>query len=117
MNMDNGTSKDKTTLVMTGELTIRQAGAARDELQDALKNTQCVELDVKAATEVDLAFLQLLCSAHRTSMNMNKTLMFKGTIPTVLKKSIEDNGYARTSGCVLNSNYTCLWQMKRGEDE
>lgn len=112
MNIDNGTSENKTTLVMTGELTIRQASAAKDELQDALKKAQHVELDVGAATEVDLAFLQLLCSAHRTSMNLNKTLMFKGAIPAVLKKSIEDNGYARTSGCVLNSSHACLWQMK-----
>jgi len=100
------------TLVMEGNLTIQQAGAVREELQSALKKGQHIELDMEAVKAADLAFLQLLCSAHRTSVNMGKTLAFKGEIPAVFRKSVEDNGYARPHGCVLDVNKTCLWIMK-----
>ena len=103
---------DKITFVLEGNLTIGRASDARVELQEALKNAQHIELDIEAAREVDLAFLQLLCSAHRTSMNRDKTMVFKGTVPEIFKKSIEDNGYARPSGCALDFNKTCLWMMK-----
>ena len=112
MNQSSGIPENKITLVMEGNLTIGRASAVREELQIALKKGQHIELDIEAAREVDLAFLQLLCSAHRTSMNMDKTMAFKGTVPEIFKKSIEDNGYARPYGCERDFNKTCLWMMK-----
>ncbi len=112
MNQISEKSADKITLVMDGNLTIGQTGSTKAQLQDALKNAQHVELDITAASEVDLAFLQLLCSAHRTSVNMNKTLAFQGKIPDAFKKSVEDNGYARPTGCAFDCKKTCLWMMK-----
>lgn len=112
MKTAKGSSPNKTTLVLNGNLTISRARATRDELHKALKNTQHVELDVESAEEVDLSFLQLLCSAHRTSLSLNKTLLIKGTIPEVFNKSIEDNGFMRQRGCLLDSTNTCLWIMK-----
>lgn len=112
MNCDSEMLPDKETLVMGGELTIKRAGALCVDLQNALKKVQHIELAVEAVKEVDLTFLQLLCSAHRTAVNMGKTLAFRGMIPDILKKSAEDNGYARPHGCVLDSTNTCLWMMK-----
>ncbi len=112
MNQDSGTYEDTITLAMEGTLTIGRASDARVELQDALNNAQHIELDIEEAREADLAFLQLLCSAHRTAITMNKTLVLQGTIPEMFKKSVEDNGYARHTGCALDCNKTCLWMMK-----
>ncbi|MEN6620983.1 MAG: STAS domain-containing protein [Smithella sp.] len=105
-------SSQKTTLVMNGNLTISQACTTRDEIHKALKNTRHVELDMESVEEVDLSFLQLLCSAHRTSLSLDKILSIKGTIPEVFKKSIEDNGFMRERGCKMDSTNTCLWIMK-----
>jgi anti-anti-sigma regulatory factor len=117
MNVNAEKQIANVTLVLEGDLTIQKASAAREELQIALKKVEHIELDMEAAKAVDLAFLQLLCSAHRTSLNMGKTLAFKGTVPPMLKKSVQDNGYARQHGCVLDVNKTCLWMMKQGEDD
>jgi len=112
MNQNSGNTGDTITLVMAGNLTIGRASDARVELQEALENAKHIDLDIEAAGEVDLAFLQLLCSAHRTSVSMDKTLVFRGVIPEMFKKSVEDNGYARLTGCALDCNKTCLWMMK-----
>ena len=112
MSQGSGNPEDTITLVLEGNLTIVRASDAKVELQEALKNAQHIELDIESAREVDLAFLQLLCSAHRTSINMDKTLVFQSAIPEIFKKSVEDNGYARHTGCALDCNNTCLWMMK-----
>lgn len=112
MRSAKGSPQDKTTLAMNGNLTISRARAARDELHKALKNAQYIELDLESADEVDLSFLQLLCSAHRTSISLKKTLVIKNTIPAGFKKSIEENGFIRPRGCALDSSNTCLWIMK-----
>jgi ABC-type transporter Mla MlaB component len=112
MNFDLGTSQEKKTLVLKGNLTIEKAAATKVMLQDALNNAQHVELDIESTGEIDLAFLQLLCSAHRTSVTLGKTLLFKGAIPAIFKKSVEDNGYLRGQGCALDSIKTCLWMIK-----
>ncbi len=112
MKSAKGSSPNKTTLVMNGHLTISQACAAKDELHKALKKVQHLELDMESAEEIDLSFLQLLCSAHRTSINLRKTLTFKGTLPEAFKKSLKDNGFMRQRGCAADSTNTCLWIMK-----
>jgi anti-anti-sigma regulatory factor len=112
MNFNAEETMANVTLVLEGNLTIQQASAVKEELQIALKKGQHIELDMEAVKAADLAFLQLLCSAHRTSVSMGKTLAFKGEIPAALKKSVEDNGYAHPHGCVFDVNKTCLWMMK-----
>ena len=93
------------TITLAGELTISSA----DELKEVLINTLSVNdhiaLNLEQVTEVDLSFLQLLCSTHRTAIKMIKTLIRTGTCPESLKKIAEHSGYARHMGCEKN----CLW--------
>lgn len=112
MSSAKKSAQNKTTLVMSGNLSISRVLATRDELTEALKITQNLEIDIGSAKEIDLSFLQLLCSAHRTSIYLKKNMTFKGTIPEEIKKSIGDNGFTRPRGCEADSTNTCLWLMK-----
>jgi ABC-type transporter Mla MlaB component len=112
MKQDSGISKKRITLKMDGNLTIEKVSDMKEELREALRDAQHIEINIKTAQEVDSAFLQLLCSAHRTSLNMGKTLTIKSIVHATLNKAIENNGYARPCGCKLDLNKTCLWIIK-----
>jgi ABC-type transporter Mla MlaB component len=103
------------TLILTGELTVNQVAFARDHIAGALKKVKVLTADLGQATEADLSFLQLLCSAHRTAATLNKTFKLTKDSPAALQKAINDNGYRRNSGCVLDSTTTCLWVLRNHE--
>ncbi len=100
---------DKWLLVFEGEKTILQADELRKILIKALIDANHVEMDFEKATAVDLSCLQLLCSAHRSAVRLNKRLMFAGGRPEVLKQAMEAAGYSRVIGCQLDCEKSCLW--------
>ena len=103
------------TLVLNDDLTIARAATLRQTIEQALKKVKHLTLDVGQATDIDLAFLQLLCSAHRSATVMNKTMTLAGKSNEALRKAVDENGYGRTSGCVLDKTSTCLWVVRDDE--
>ncbi|MBI4847891.1 MAG: STAS domain-containing protein [Nitrospirae bacterium] len=102
--------EDNNIVVITGEMTIQNASALRDAL---IQSTECAEhviLDLKDVTEIDLSCLQLLCAAHRTSVNSQKSLKLKQDYPEILKKAVTEAGYSRYFGCKLETEKSCIWK-------
>lgn len=100
-------------MVMTGALTLDQIGQIRDTLRKALADVKTLVVDVEGASEIDLTFLQLLCSAHRSATAANKSLSLSGGHNPAMQKAIADNSYARTTGCRLDKTNTCLWVERK----
>ncbi len=98
-------------LVMTGALTIDRVREIRDALDRRLGEVKTLLVDVGQASEVDLAFLQLMCSAHRTAVGMNKSFSLSGKDNPAMQKAIAENSYARETGCRLDETKTCLWMV------
>lgn len=96
-------------LRMDGELTMQNAGEFKEALMRSLEKTKEVVLDLEKVTKVDLSFLQLLCSAHRTSVKLKKSLMIGSNCPDIIKRSVEDAGFSRHEGCHLGKDKSCLW--------
>lgn len=101
--------QDHGSLMLEGRLTLEHIRKMHEELSVSLENVQHLDVDLSGVTEMDLAFLQLLCSAHRTATTMKKTLSLTENIPEVFRQAIEDNGYPRQCGCSLDVSGTCLW--------
>lgn len=104
--------RDKTadgeTIVLTGDLTITQTQKVKAELLDALRSASSVEVRMENVRQLDVAFLQLLCSAHRTAAGANKSFAVggeRGRFQALLKKA----GFQRHIGCRENSGHPCLW--------
>ncbi|MFO7568421.1 MAG: STAS domain-containing protein [Smithellaceae bacterium] len=102
-------------LTLTDDLSISRATSLREAIEQALKKVKHLTVDIGQARGVDLSFLQLLCSAHRSATVMNKSMTLAGKSNEALQKAVDENGYGRTSGCVLDKTSTCLWVVRDDE--
>ena len=109
MGSDTAKPADAVTLSLKGALTIERAGELKEVLIDALNKEDCVVLNLEAVTQVDLSCLQLLCSAHRTSLELNKQFILEGGQPEPLQQAIRDAGFTRPAGCKKDPHKSCLW--------
>jgi len=100
----------RTTLIISGTLTIEHAGEFRAALTESLEKSARLLVDIEHVTDMDLSSLQLLCSAHRTSLHLKKTMELKSDYPEALKQAVEDTGYlTKYSICSQNNQTGCLW--------
>lgn len=110
MNIDTETAGEGTRILKpSGELTVSCAAGFRDELLNALSSASAVEVDLSGVSEMDLSALQLLCSAHRTSVSMNRRLRLSETRPPAFEKIVRDAGYTRSAPCTKSCGHGCLW--------
>jgi anti-anti-sigma factor len=96
-------------ITIEGELTISSADELKKVLMDALSVNDQIRLNLEQITEIDLSCLQLLCSAHRTSIKMQKSLTRTDTCPESLKNIAERAGFSRHMGCIKDINSGCFW--------
>lgn len=99
----------KGVLTLSGDLTIRHADELRTALIKAIISTDELTIDCSGAGSVDLAFLQLLCSAHRTFTRLNKRVSLTECRPEVLQIAVREAGFVRSRGCSLDRQNSCLW--------
>ena len=97
------------TLTITGDVTIQNASALKEQLQELRKSGMNAAINLDGLQEADLACLQLLCSAHHTFTANNQMFTITGRYPEPLKKTILATGYQRDRGCPLDATQTCLW--------
>jgi len=109
MKFSSGKNKDRGKLTMDGELTLGGVRKIHEELLRSMEKAQHLDIEISGAVETDLAFLQLLCSAHRTAAQTGKTVALTGDIPDVFRQAVEDNGYSVSGSCGGETGQTCLW--------
>ena len=98
-------------LKLKGEVNITGARDLKEALLRAIGRADKVYLDMAEVTCVDISCLQLLCSAHRTSVKLNKTLSWNSAIPEAFNKTSDEAGFLRHCGCVLGTQKSCIWVM------
>src|SRR5574341_1228297 len=96
-------------LTLTGELTLKHADEMRTALTKATVTAAQVTLNIEKAGKADRSCRQLLCSAHRTCMRLNKRMAFSGALPDILNRVAVEAGFARCVGCDLDRQKSCLW--------
>jgi anti-anti-sigma regulatory factor len=97
------------TLRLEGSLTIERAAELKQILLDAMRGGEDLKIELEDVADCDLTCLQLLCSAHRTSIKMKKQLMLADNKSELFKQATQDAGFVRTLGCPGDPNKTCLW--------
>ncbi len=97
-------------LKIAGEVTVEDAAQLHQALLDGLNECGQLQIDCQAATGIDFFALQLLCSAHRTSIVRDKRLYFSGRLSATVAEGLRRIGFARQSGCSLcPASERCLW--------
>ncbi len=85
-------------LKLSGKWTVERAHELRSLLLNALKGHEQVLLELEGLMEVDISCLQLLCSAHRSSVKLGKRLALHGNRPETFGQVVRDAGFARALG-------------------
>jgi anti-anti-sigma regulatory factor len=107
--MNHAESSGTKIVVVSGEMTIQNAGEIRMVLLDAFADGVELHMEMDKVTEVDLAGLQLLCAAHRTALTVKKHFSISGLDNEAIRSVILDAGFPRHTGCAEDINKTCVW--------
>jgi anti-anti-sigma regulatory factor len=114
--MDNFEIRETGTegeVVMSGTLTIENASAVRDGILAAFAKTDRIVIALDEDIAVDLAFLQILCSACHTAASAGKIFALKEGRPGRLSEAAAAAGYLRKRCC--SRGKSCLWITKEEE--
>ena len=101
--------KGKAFLKLDGELTVARAADLKDALVKSIEKADTIEINLADASLVDLACLQLLCSAHRTAAKKGKILTVKDPSLPVYLEARKNAGFMYTKPCRFVSTEDCLW--------
>jgi anti-anti-sigma regulatory factor len=94
-------------VVTGGRLTFSHAGRLHKELLEAFAGTGRIDLFLHDVHEVDLTFVQLICSAHRTAVSRGAVFTVGGLEPAgPVLRLIHAAGAQRGAGCPE----VCLWE-------
>jgi anti-anti-sigma factor len=106
-------SGDVAVLAVSGPVTVEKACELKEILMKALHGAEHVIFNLEGMTEVDLSCLQILCSAHRTSIRLNKRITLGNVRPEVFSRAVECGGFDRHTGCALDTTKSCLWVKEK----
>lgn len=81
-------------LTMAGEMTVERAVEVKAALMKAFDKVDKVVINLEKVTELDLSFLQLLCSAQQSSVIRNKRLTIDNHLPEVFRQTVENAGFS-----------------------
>ncbi|MDK9718819.1 MAG: STAS domain-containing protein [Trichlorobacter sp.] len=110
LNLTRSISNDGTTLTINvaGRLAIDTAAELRSLLLEEAAPTN-IQLDVASLETLDLAGLQLICSACRTALDAQKRFNFSGGMTPDVKKAVETVGLQRQTTCKHYADLPCIW--------
>jgi len=96
------------TIRVVGPVTILTVESLQKGFLSAFETTKNVIIDISAVTELDLAGMQLLCSAHRSSYSHGMEFNVVGHNQLILEMAAA-SGHLRHKGCEQDSKNTCIW--------
>jgi anti-anti-sigma regulatory factor len=108
---------EKGILCVKSPFTLQEAGDLKEKLWESLRLSSELVIDLEEVKEIDLACLQLLCSAHRTAVLLGKQLVLTKP-PQGFRAFAAEAGFSRHVNCVRGGKARCLWQGEvRNEQE
>jgi ABC-type transporter Mla MlaB component len=99
---------DSCVLLMSGDIALQDVAESKQAFVAALKASDRVIIDLHEISGIDFAGLQLICSAHRTSAKLGKSMAFSGKPPALLTDVAEKSGFSRRRRCAFGSDSVCL---------
>lgn len=89
---------------MSGSLTIENAARIREELIRAFGESEKVVLELREDVTADVAFLQMLCSAHRSAVREKKTFELDWSAAPAVGELLADAGYSCDEPCLARAD-------------
>ncbi len=102
-------SDDHGRLKVSGEATIAAAAEAREHLLAAIERLPSLEVDLSGVEAADLAFVQVICAAHRECVVRGREIRLSSTPPDCVRQAMEQSGYQQRYGCPAETLASCVW--------
>lgn len=99
-------------LVISGEMTVTKLSGLLPVLVESLAGVKHLALRLEDVLAVDVSFLQLICSSHRTANQLQKKVTLVVSTPSFLQ-FVEEAGFARHFPCPLGITEGCFWQKEK----
>lgn len=111
LQLTQAASTDGSSLQITaaGRLCIDTAAELQQLLLQPAMQSSTVKLDLAAIDDVDLAGIQVVCSACRTMLDHKKQFNLTGSLSPALTSAKEALGLQRQTVCKHNDNQPCIW--------
>jgi ABC-type transporter Mla MlaB component len=106
---------DAKKFTAAGALTIQDASTLKGLLMEAYNSTADLLLDLTGVQSLDLACLQVLCSANITYRKAGRHIGISGALPDGVTRSLK-NIAVEPDGCDLESPCQCLWATRGGDE-
>ncbi|MBF0545021.1 MAG: STAS domain-containing protein [Candidatus Riflebacteria bacterium] len=100
---------DSWKLEFTGELVLSQANEIKKILLEALGKYENLVIDLSQVSALDVSFLQLLCSMHKSAIKAGKIVKLDSKMSQIVREVISLAGFERTTGCSRETGDTCMW--------
>lgn len=97
------------TVTVAGDITLQAVDELKASLAWAIQNVDRVEINMDQVTAMDLSCLRLLCSAHRTALQMKKTFTLVGAKPDRCDRTVR-SGSVCCSRNAADRASDCLWR-------
>ena len=104
-------------LHLSGTATVEQADALRQALLDALQQSEqeqkALRINCVQVKDVDSFILQMICSAHRSSISRKVLMTWDGQPSPPVMGRIREAGFVRHVGCSrCPTEQHCMWCEK-----
>jgi anti-anti-sigma factor len=99
-------------LIFRGEATIQNVAEIKELLLSLQSKGTNLVLNLDELSGVDVPFLQLLCSLHRTAACAGQQLKLTGSVDEEVLTVIDAAGYQRDKACALSKDENCLWMRR-----
>jgi anti-anti-sigma factor len=111
LNLAHTLLGDGSTLMISvaGRLAIDTAADLHLLLLEKAGQAEKIQLDLSEVESIDLAGMQLICSACRSSLESNKRFNFTGCTPPAVTTAISAVGLQRQATCKHNDDLPCIW--------
>ena len=115
LDLQKNISEDGALVIrLAGVATIEQAEPLRQLLLDTIeqgeREQKVVRVNCGQVTEIDSFILQMLCSAHRTSVSRQIRFSWDGPPAAPVMEVIRHAGFLRNTGCSLcPDDQRCMW--------
>lgn len=86
-----------TRIEFDGPATVRKADALHAKLSEALSQSDQIEIDTTATTEVDLSFVQLVLAARKSALAAGKRLTLSAPADGAMRDTLVLGGFLTTA--------------------
>jgi anti-anti-sigma factor len=100
-------------LLLSGEFGLLDVEQIKTDLTRALESARRVIIDMQELSHIDVACLQLICSAHQSALSAGKELILSPRQPEVFRRQVARSGLISQDSNDSSDKKDCFWN---GED-